>query len=46
MLEFKKHDLKKFYNTKFDLINYINTITGFIRFECEIKKENVIKNKK
>ena len=42
MLEFKKHDLKKFYNTKFDLINYINTITGFIRFECEIKKKMLL----
>ena len=45
MLEFKKHDLKKFYNTKFDLINYINTITGFIRFECEIKKKMLLKIK-
>ena len=45
MLEFKKHDLKKFYKTKFDLINYINTITGFIRFECEVKKKMLLKIK-
>lgn len=39
LLEFKKHDMKKFLDTDFDLINYINTIKGFIRFECEIKKK-------
>lgn len=38
-LEFKKHDLKKFINTKFNLFEYINMIQGFIRFECEIKKK-------
>lgn len=38
-LEFKKHDLNKFINTEFDLINYLNRIQGFIRFECEIKKK-------
>ena len=37
MLEFKKHDMKKFVNSDFDLINYISKIKGFIRFECEIK---------
>jgi len=39
LAEFKKHDLKKFVNTDFDIINYNNTIQGFIRFECEIKKK-------
>lgn len=39
LLEFKKHDLKKFINSKFDLFEYMNTIQGFIRFECEIKKK-------
>lgn len=39
LLEFKKHDMKKFINTDFDLINYINNIQGFVRFECEIKKK-------
>lgn len=41
LLEFKKHDLKKFVNTSFDLINYISKINGFIRFECEIKKKKL-----
>lgn len=38
-LEFKKHDIKKFIGTDFDLINYLNKINGFVRFECEIKKK-------
>lgn len=42
-LEFRKHDLKKFVNTKFDLTNYIKKIDGFIRFECEIKKKILVK---
>lgn len=48
LLEFKKHDIKKFINNNFDLVNYINTISGFIRFECEIKKKMLqkIKNDK
>ena len=48
LLEFKKHDLKKFVNTSFDLQNYLNKIKGFIRFECEIKKKMLVKlyNKK
>ena len=45
LLEFKKHDLKKFVNNNFDLVNYINTISGFIRFECEIKKKMLLKIK-
>ena len=39
--EFKKHDLKKFKNTDFNLINYLNYINGFIRFEVEIKKKKL-----
>ncbi len=40
LLEFKKHDIKKFVNNKeFDLIEYLKQIDGFIRFECEIKKK-------
>lgn len=45
LLEFKKHDLKKFVNTKFDLINYLKQINGYIRFECEIKKKMLKKIK-
>lgn len=40
-LEFKKHDLKKFIDTSFDLENYLKEIFGFIRFECEIKKKKL-----
>lgn len=43
MLEFKKHDLKKFVSKEFDLNNYLSIINGFIRFECEIKKKALIK---
>ncbi len=39
LLEFKKHDMKKFVDTDFNLLDYINNIKGFIRFECEIKKK-------
>lgn len=39
LLEFKKHDQKKFINSKFNLIDYIKKINGYIRFECEIKKK-------
>lgn len=40
LLEFKKHDMKKFVNNKdFNLIEYLNQVSGFIRFECEIKKK-------
>lgn len=40
MLEFKKHDLKKFVDNKeFNFIEYLDKINGFIRFECEIKKK-------
>lgn len=42
LLEFKKHDLKRFLNTDFDLDNYCNLINGFIRFECEIKKKKLL----
>lgn len=43
LLEFKKHDMKKFISTQFDLINYTKEISGFIRFECEIKKKMLVK---
>lgn len=48
MLEFKKHDIKKFNTIDFDLKNYLNFIKGFIRFECEVKKKMLSKiyNKK
>lgn len=49
LLEFKKHDLKKFLDSNFDIIEYINTIKGFVRFECEIKKKmlkNIYENEK
>lgn len=44
LLEFKKHDLKKFVNSNFNLIEYLSVIQGFIRFECEIKKKMLKKN--
>ncbi len=40
--EFKKHDINKFKNTSFDLINYLTVIQGFIRFEVEIKKKKLV----
>ena len=43
MLEFKKHDEKKFRNTNFDLLKYYTRIEGFIRFEVEIKKKKLKK---
>lgn len=42
MLEFRKHDLKKFIDNKFNLLEYLNIIKGFIRFECEIKKKSLV----
>lgn len=39
LLEFRKHDIKKFSNSKFELDKYLDKIQGFIRFECEIKKK-------
>lgn len=39
LIEFKKHDIKKFSKSKFDLDKYMDFIQGFIRFECEIKKK-------
>lgn len=48
MLEFKKHDMKKLFNSNFNIDNYLEEIKGFIRFECEIKKKKLedIYNKK
>lgn len=43
LLEFRKHDLKKFNGTDFNIIEYLNTIQGYIRFECEIKKRKLLK---
>lgn len=40
--EFKKHDLKKFKNTDFNITNYLDIIKGFIRFEVEIKKKKLV----
>ena len=40
--EFKKHDMKKFLNKEFDIMNYMNFIKGFIRFEVEIKKRKLL----
>lgn len=42
-LEFKKHDMKKFLFTDFDIQKYVEKIQGFVRFECEIKKKMLIK---
>lgn len=41
LLEFKKHDMKKFYGTCFDLDEFMRKIDGFIRFECEVKKKKL-----
>lgn len=48
LLEFKKHDMKKLFNSSFNIDNYLKEIDGFIRFECEIKKKTLEKiyNKK
>ena len=35
--------IRGFINTNFNLEQYINTINGFIRFECEIKKKMLLK---
>jgi len=42
LLEFRKHDLKKFISTDFQIENYLNEIKGFVRFECEIKKKMLV----
>lgn len=39
--EFRKHDLSNFKGTEFNLIEYCETISGFVRFECEIKKRKL-----
>lgn len=48
MLEFRKHDMKKLFNSNFNIDKYLEEINGFIRFECEIKKKKLesIYNKK
>ncbi len=42
-IEFRKHDLKKFNSTDFDIEKYLEEIKGFVRFECEIKKKMLVK---
>ena len=42
-LEFRKHDIKKFISSDFDLEKYFEKIQGFVRFECEIKKKMLVK---
>jgi II/X family phage/plasmid replication protein len=42
LLEFKKHDLKKLVMHGFNVINFNNLISGFVRFECEIKKKMLV----
>lgn len=39
--EFLKNDFKNLKDTDFNLIEYKNTIQGFIRFECEIRKRKL-----
>ena len=48
LLEFKKHDMKKLNVDGFNILEFIRVIDGFIRFECEIKKQKLesIYNKK
>lgn len=41
LLEFKKHDLKRFINSNFNIEDYEKEIFGFLRFECEIKKKKL-----
>ena len=41
LLEFKKHDVIKFNNCNFNILKYCNEISGFVRFECEIKKKRL-----
>lgn len=41
LLEFRKHDIKKLNVDGFDIINFCHTIQGFVRFECEIKKQKL-----
>lgn len=40
-MEFRKHDLKRFKNSDFNIVNYLDIIKGFIRFEVEIKKRKL-----
>jgi len=39
--EFEKNDLSKLKNSSFDIASHLNTIKGYIRFECEIKKRKL-----
>lgn len=42
LLEFRKHDIKRLNKCQFDIEKYLDTIDGFVRFECEIKKKKLI----
>ena len=42
LLEFRKHDIKKLNVDGFDVLGFCHTIDGFVRFECEIKKQKLI----
>ena len=42
ILEFNKHDKDKLNKCGFNLFEFICKIKGFIRFECEIKKQKLI----
>lgn len=41
LLEFYNNDYKKIKNLEFDLMEHLEKIKGFIRFECEIKKRKL-----
>lgn len=43
LLEFRKHDLKRFTGTDFNINEYLKIIDGFVRFECEVKKPKLLK---
>ena len=40
-IEFIKHDFKKLNKTQFNIVNYMEKIKGYIRFEIEIKSKKL-----
>ena len=42
LLEFQKHDRQKLSKYNFNLFDFIMKIKGYVRFECEIKKQKLI----
>lgn len=42
LLEFNKHDKDKLNKYGFNLFDFIFKIKGFVRFECEIKKQKLV----